>query len=274
MIKKIISGGHCGAERAALDAAKKLAIPYSGWIPKGQVVEDGFLIENPDLHETDGTSHRESSQKNVVDADGTLIITYGILDEKSKIAIDFADKNTRPYLVLDLNQTPIFKAAAILNEWIGTHKIEILNVTGSTADKNPVVYESTMNILESGYYLGLIGNEPSGITQTPKSRTQIPLAANPPQTVSNAVDRLIAELPLKDKITVANMSFGELNSLQTTLGRYLRDRYGLLAGNEELMVSCRFVAKKDKLNESEASAIIIEKLWDQLRKTHKLRVIK
>ena len=43
MIKKIISGGQTGADRAALDTAIKLGIPHGGWIPKGHKAEDGPL---------------------------------------------------------------------------------------------------------------------------------------------------------------------------------------------------------------------------------------
>ena len=45
MIKKIISGGQTGADRAALDFALKLGIPHGGWIPKGRIAEDGPLPE-------------------------------------------------------------------------------------------------------------------------------------------------------------------------------------------------------------------------------------
>jgi len=34
MIKKIISGGQTGVDRAALDAAIKLAIAHGGWTPR------------------------------------------------------------------------------------------------------------------------------------------------------------------------------------------------------------------------------------------------
>ena len=33
MLKKIISGGQTGADRAALDVVLKFDIPYDGWIP-------------------------------------------------------------------------------------------------------------------------------------------------------------------------------------------------------------------------------------------------
>jgi predicted Rossmann-fold nucleotide-binding protein len=45
MIEKIISGGQTGADRAALDVAIKLGIPYGGWIPKGRITEEGSLPE-------------------------------------------------------------------------------------------------------------------------------------------------------------------------------------------------------------------------------------
>ena len=44
MIKKIISGGHTGAARAALDVATQFKLPHGGWIPKGRKAEDGPLI--------------------------------------------------------------------------------------------------------------------------------------------------------------------------------------------------------------------------------------
>jgi len=43
MIKKIVSGGQTGADRAALDVALKFNIPQGGWIPKGRKTEDGPL---------------------------------------------------------------------------------------------------------------------------------------------------------------------------------------------------------------------------------------
>ena len=35
-MKKIISGGQTGADRAALDAAIERGIPHGGWLPKGR----------------------------------------------------------------------------------------------------------------------------------------------------------------------------------------------------------------------------------------------
>ena len=43
-LRKIISGGQTGANKAALDVAIKLGIPHGGWIPKGRPTEDGTVI--------------------------------------------------------------------------------------------------------------------------------------------------------------------------------------------------------------------------------------
>ena len=43
LIKKIISGGQTGVDRAALDIAIELGIPYSGFCPKGRRAEDGII---------------------------------------------------------------------------------------------------------------------------------------------------------------------------------------------------------------------------------------
>ncbi len=43
MIKKIISGGQTGVDRAALDVAIKFHIPHGGFCPKGRTAEDGVI---------------------------------------------------------------------------------------------------------------------------------------------------------------------------------------------------------------------------------------
>ncbi len=72
MIKKIISGGQTGADRAALDAAIKLGIPHGAWIPKGRLTEKGPLSTPYDLKEMPGTSYALRTEQNVIDSDGTL----------------------------------------------------------------------------------------------------------------------------------------------------------------------------------------------------------
>ena len=51
MLKKIISGGQTGADRAALDVAIELGIPHGGCISKGRKTEEGSLPDTYDMQE-------------------------------------------------------------------------------------------------------------------------------------------------------------------------------------------------------------------------------
>ena len=95
-----------------------------------------------------------------------------------------------------------------------------------------------------------------------------------PQNVAEAIERLISNMPLKDKITVANMSRNELPALHYSLGQYILNNFGLLSGNREMMKSCRSASKKLLRHEEDAVTFIITALWKKLQQTHKLRVIK
>jgi hypothetical protein len=70
------------------------------------------------------------------------------------------------------------------------------------------------------------------------------------------------------------MTHDELVDLNSNLGAYIRNAFRLWAGNQELMESCRFVTKNKKLDVDEASFVIIDAMWEKLRKTHKLKVVK
>jgi hypothetical protein len=274
MIKKIVSSGQPGVERAALDVAIKLDIPHGGWIARGRRTDDGVLSRSYFLKETPSCNYSEAIQKNVVDSDGSFILIRGESTDLIKLTLDLVERYNRPYLLLDLKKIRNLKAANLLVTWIEETKIEILHVTGNRAGDDPKIYQCGINILESMIYLGLMGDEPAGFIQTPRARSTAAMENNPPDNVKQAVDRLTRDLPLKEKIMMANLTFGELNSLQKILGQYIREKFELISGNPELMASCSFVNKKAVQNESEASMVIIEKLWEQLRKTHKLRVIK
>ena len=77
MIEKIISGGQTGADRAGLDAVIDLDIPHGGWIPKGRRTEDGGLPEKYNLKEMITGSYAARTEQNVIDSDGTFIVSHG-----------------------------------------------------------------------------------------------------------------------------------------------------------------------------------------------------
>lgn len=275
MIRKIISGGQTGVDRAALDVAIKLAVAHGGWIPQGRLTESGPLPAEYNLKETRSSSYADRTEKNVQDADGTLIISRGLLTGGSEYTREMAIKHDRPWLHIDLSQMAAFQAAIAINQWILQNKIEILNVAGPRASKDPTVYKDALNILESAYYLGLAETSMSGagnLKDLLQSQAEPPPAA--PRTVDEAVERLLLNMPLKDKTTLANMSHAELPNLHLTLGGYILNNFGLLTGNWELMRSCRAKTQNILQHDEDAIGIIIDALWEKLQQTHKLRVIK
>ncbi len=94
------------------------------------------------------------------------------------------------------------------------------------------------------------------------------------RTIDEAVDALIAELPLRNKTAIANLEDDELIYLRPTLSGYIRDKFGLWHDNSELLKSCCSFMEVDSLNADDASAIIIMRLWRRLKETHALRVVK
>lgn len=149
MITRIISGGQTGADRAALDFAIQHNIPYGGWVPKGRKTEDGTLPEKYDLQEMPFAEHAKRTEQNIIDSDGTLIVSHEYLTGGSALTEYFAEKLGKPYIHVDLNKLTVGNAALIVRKWIKRYKIEVLNVAGPRASKDPKIYPATLELLEA-----------------------------------------------------------------------------------------------------------------------------
>lgn len=271
MIEKIISGGQTGADRAALDVAIKLGIPHGGWIPKGRITEEGPLPERYRMQEMPTESYSDRTEKNVIDSDGTLIVCRGQPTGGSDYTREMALKHKKQLLHVDLNQTSSFDAASLISSWIKLYQVKTLNVAGPSASKDPNVYVDVFRILEWAFKIFRIEDmSPDKKAELDKIKQSAPL----PKTVDEAVKRLTSEMTLKDKTIIANMAETELSLLHANLGEYIRNEFDLWSGNQDLMASCRFFARKEEIHEHEASSIIIRELWKRLMETHKLRVVR
>ena len=156
MLKKIISGGQTGADQAALDVAIKLGIPHGGWIPKGRRTEKGALPDKYLLQEMPDDNYAKRTEKNVIDSDGTIIFSHGKLTGGSELTQIFTQKHNRPHLHLDLNIRSEFQAAQMIKDWVNLHHIEVLNVAGPRESNDPKIYRTTVDILQTAFYLGII----------------------------------------------------------------------------------------------------------------------
>ncbi len=148
MLQKIISGGQTGADRAALDVAIKLDIPHGGWIPKGRKTEDGVLPDKYHLQEMPTASYPKRTEKNILDSDGTLILSHGKLTGGSALTRKSAKEHSKPWVHVDMDKVSLPDAVGIVKAWIDRHGIEILNVAGPRASKTPSIYDETVKILE------------------------------------------------------------------------------------------------------------------------------
>jgi hypothetical protein len=250
MVTKIVSGGQTGADRAALDVALDLGFPHGGWVPKGRNTERGPLPGRFSLQEMGTASYSQRTEQNVIDSDGTLLVSHGELFAGSLLTQALAKKHRKPCLHIDLESMEASTAADVVINWLDARDIKVLNVAGSHASKDSKIYEATRNLL-----LEVI-------------------RASLPHTVEEAIERLIADLPLKDKTAIANMDEGQLPVLAPTLTAGVKNKFGLSSWNGPLLGSCRRLLRSSSIDGDRASALIVKELWKKLQETHVLRVVK
>ena len=95
-------------------------------------------------------------------------------------------------------------------------------------------------------------------------------------TVDAVVEDIIAEMPLDDRVKTANLDEDGLVVLQLGLGKhlqYLIDSQSEIV-NEKLRADFIKHSGIENLDDAEVAMYILREIWNRLRKTHKLRVVK
>ena len=72
-------------------------------------------------------------------------------------------------------------------------------------------------------------------------------------TLYQIVDEIISEMPLKERVSLANMKREDVEDLQSVFDLYVRNK----------------IESEDMENEN-----IMNKIWNRLRETHRLRIVK
>lgn len=147
MLARIISGGQTGADRAALDAALALAFPIGGSCPVGRMAEDGPLAERYTLTEIGG-GYRQRTRQNVVDADATAIFYQAYPRGGTEATLLFCIRQQKPYKLIDMSLLQPARSAALLAEFVGEHRVTVLNVAGPRASACPQAYEHVRRAIE------------------------------------------------------------------------------------------------------------------------------
>jgi len=144
MFTKIVSGGQTGVDRAALDVALELGLPCGGWCPKDRKSEDGPIPDRYPLTETVSAAYPERTRRNVVDSDGTLVLTEGPASGGTALTIELATRHRKPCLVVDLSAS---SQPTAVRAWADSHEVQILNVAGPRASENPGIYAWAVEFL-------------------------------------------------------------------------------------------------------------------------------
>jgi hypothetical protein len=145
---KIISGGQTGVDRAALDAAIATSLVYGGSVPAGRMAEDGPIdLSYAMLSEMPHGTYRDRTEKNVEDADATLIFTRGKPTNGTAYTIAWAKKLRKHSLVVNLESTDGAGAIEKVAAWITLTRPHVLNVAGPRESKSPGIYVQVLHIL-------------------------------------------------------------------------------------------------------------------------------
>lgn len=145
---RVLSGGQTGVDRAALDVALELGIPCGGWVPRGRLDERGRIPDRyPNLRETATPEWSERTEANVRDSDGTLIISRGPLTGGSRHTAVVAGRTGRPHLHVDLDELSEEDAVEAVRAWLRAEDVDVLNVAGPRASKDPGLYDRAVSLL-------------------------------------------------------------------------------------------------------------------------------
>ena len=144
-LRKILSGGQTGVDRAALDAALSLNIPCGGWCPKGRRAEDGVIPARYPLRETDSPAYAQRTALNVADSDGTLIQTRGALRGGTALTVELARKKGRSCRVLRLEDGLLVRETV---DWLDENAVAVLNVAGPRESQFPGIYKEARQSME------------------------------------------------------------------------------------------------------------------------------
>ena len=177
MIRRIVSGGQTGTDRAALDAAGEIGIETGGWVPLGRWAEDGRVPDcYPNMKETDSDDPAQRTEYNVRDSDGTVVFFHGEVFGGTKWTVEVSGKLRKPMLCLDLATQSVGAAASRLIEWTAAEGIEVLNVAGPRESEDAGIHGAVLSVLGIALRAAPDDTRPGGrrTTASPPSSSREP----------------------------------------------------------------------------------------------------
>jgi hypothetical protein len=143
----IVCGGQSGVDRAALDAACALLLPYRGWCPDKRWAEDGLIAPLHPMQECGSLTPAVRTELNTIDSDATLVLSKGEPQDGTPLTIERAQHHGKPTFVMALGESPDIEG---FWRWIAEHDIRILNIGGPRESFSPGdIYPAARAILDS-----------------------------------------------------------------------------------------------------------------------------
>ena len=148
LVRKVVSGGQTGVDRAALDWAISAGIAHGGWCPRGRKSEDGPIPGQYLMSVMATGGYRQRTRRNVAESDGTLVLNLGKLDGGTRLTLDFAMQLDKPYLLLDMELFNLQTLALQALRWLRQQPIAVLNIAGPRESKRPGVRWNARRLLD------------------------------------------------------------------------------------------------------------------------------
>lgn len=142
MLRRIVSGGQTGVDRAALDAAIAAGVEHGGFCPRGRRAEDGPLPARYQLEELDDPGYPARTEANVIYSDATLIVAERPLTGGTALTARLAQRHGKPLRI----ESPAADLEA-LAAWLDSIGVGILNVAGPRESTSPGIYRKAFAVV-------------------------------------------------------------------------------------------------------------------------------
>jgi len=153
VLRKIISGGQTGADRAGLDFAIQVGLDHGGFVPRGRRAEDGRIPDQYNLTELSSVSYAVRTKRNVREGDGTVVFSLDpILTGGNALTFEYAGQVKKPRIHIhksaaDYSDKAFFQEVGRLRDFIESHQVAVLNVAGPRESNQPGVYAFALKML-------------------------------------------------------------------------------------------------------------------------------
>lgn len=148
MLKKVISGGQTGADRAGLIAAKAAGYITGGYMPSGFLAHDGYRSEFASVYEMrehNSPNYPPRTKANVQTSDGTVRFSTKWNSPGEKLTYKEIMLAGKPYM--DINPFDLDITPEELAQWIKDKDIKVLNIAGNSEKTSPGICEKTIEFL-------------------------------------------------------------------------------------------------------------------------------